>query len=628
MLLDVFGYDNFRPGQADAVQAALQHRDVVVLLPTGSGKSVCFQVPAIVDAQSGAGTTLVISPLIALMKDQVGSLQALGVAAAALHSHQDDAEQKAVVQQFLQGQLTLLYVSPERAALAGFRALLTRTPIARIAIDEAHCVSQWGHDFRPDYLLLRELREVVPAPMMALTATATSKVLQEISSQLGFERAIEIRQGFDRPNLSFEVQGHSREAERVAATLNQIEAAGIRGRGGQGRAIVYCSTRKVTERVAKALRGCGVRVGFYHAGRSKLARDRSQSAFEQGRTRVLVATNAFGMGIDLPDIRLIVHFQTPGSLEAYYQEAGRAGRDGLPAHCVLFFGLADLMTQRRLGQGGSSNTVSGGLLEQRREDALRKVQRYATEPECRHRALVMHFTGNNEEPICHRCDVCLSAVLGTVIDVGLRSDEDSTKAPIAQLPEAALLIILAAVDRLTRPVGRVNLARALRGGRAKSLARGGLLTMPEYGQLAEFSEAEVVAAIDQLLREERLIRKGRNYPTVWLPGKPVRETHPSRGQSNRDANDFAKPARSTHSSRYGGNIARALDNYRKRTARQLGWKPYMVFQKKVMLAIDQQEPDCLEALEGISGLGAAKIERFGEDILALVRTHRRKGDYD
>lgn len=623
-MLDTFGYDSFRPGQADAVAAGLQNRDVVVLLPTGSGKSVCFQVPAIVDAQAGAGTTLVISPLIALMKDQVGSLQARGIAAEALHSHQDAAEQKAVVQQFLQGQLTLLYVSPERAALAGFRALLKRTPIARIAIDEAHCVSQWGHDFRPDYLLLRELREFVQAPMMALTATATPRVLREISAQLGLEQVVEIRQGFDRPNLSFEVQGHSREAERVAATLKQIEAAGIRGRGGHGRVIVYCSTRKVTERVAKALRGCGVRVGFYHAGRTKLARDRAQSAFEQGRTRVLVATNAFGMGIDLPDIRLIVHFQTPGSLEAYYQEAGRAGRDGFPAHCVLFFGLADLMTQRRLGQGGSSNSVSGGVLEQRREDALAEVQRYAAEPQCRHRALVMHFTRSDDEPICNRCDVCL----GTVVDVGLHSEEDSKKEPVAKLPEEALLIVLAAVDRLTRPVGRVNLARALRGGRAKSLARGGLLTMPEYGQLSEFSEDEVIGAVDQLLSEERLVRKGRTYPTVWLPGKPVHETHPSRGESTRGADSSAKRGTRSGSSRYGGNIARALDNYRKRTARQLGWKAYMVFQKKVMLAIDEQEPKSLEALASISGLGDAKIERFGEDILALVRAHRRKDDFD
>lgn len=619
VLLETFGYESFRPGQEEAVQAALDSRDVVVLLPTGSGKSVCFQVPAIVDAQAGAGTTVVISPLIALMKDQVGSLQARGVAAQALHSHQDDAEQKAVIQQFLQGELTLLYVSPERAALAGFRALLTRTPIARIAIDEAHCVSQWGHDFRPDYLLLRELRDVVQAPMMALTATATPKVLREISSQLGLEQTVEIRQGFDRPNLSFEVQGHSREAERVVSTLKLIEAAGIRGRGGQGRVIVYCSTRKVTERVAKALRGCGVRVGFYHAGRTKLARDRSQSAFEQGRTRVLVATNAFGMGIDLPDIRLIVHFQTPGSLEAYYQEAGRAGRDGLPAHCVLFFGLADLMTQRRLAQGGSG--VSGGQLEQRREAALGEVQHYASQADCRHQALVMHFTRSQDEPVCHRCDLCL----GTAVDVGLYSDEESNKAPVAKLPEEALLVVLAAVDRLTRPVGRVNLARALRGGRAKNLARGGLLTMPEYGQLAQYSEEEVVGAVDQLLQEERLVRKGRTYPTVWLPGKPVHETHPSRGTSKREGDGTG---RRTASSRYGGNIARALDNYRKRTARQLGWKAYMVFQKKVMLAIDQQEPDSLEALHGISGLGDAKIERFGEDILALVRKHRSKDDYD
>lgn len=603
--------------------AGLEGRDVVVLLPTGSGKSLCFQVPALVDAERGAGTTIVISPLIALMNDQVGALQARGIKAAALHSHQEEAEQQTVVQQFLREELTLLYVSPERAALAGFRSLLTRVKVARIAVDEAHCVSQWGHDFRPDYLRLRELREVVAAPVVALTATATPKVLGEISTQLGLERPVAVRQGFDRPNLRFAVQGHRGEADRVAATLEQIEAAGIRGRGAQGRVIVYCSTRKVTERVAKALRGCGVRVGFYHAGRAKLAREKAQSAFEQGRTRVLVATNAFGMGIDLPDIRLIVHFQAPGSLEAYYQEAGRAGRDGLPADCLLLFGRADLVTQRRLAQGGSGGPVSGGLLEQRREDALAAVQDYATGAYCRHQRLVTHFTSNPDEPVCQRCDVCR----GTHADIGLYSDEEN-KAPIAELPEVALGVILAAVDRLTRPVGRVNLARALRGGRAKNLARGGLLTMPEYGQLGQYSEAEVVAAIDQLLTEQRLVRKGGNYPTVWLPGKAVRETSKRRAASNRAAAGSNQSSFRAKGRGYGGNVARALDNYRKRMARQLGWKPYMVMQKKVMLAIEQQEPSTLDALYDISGLGESKIDRFGEDILSLVRSNRPRRDDD
>jgi ATP-dependent DNA helicase RecQ len=611
ILVDVFGYPDFRPGQAEAVEAALSGRDAIVLLPTGSGKSVCYQIPAIAAASLGAGTTIVISPLIALMQDQVGSLTGRGVLAAALHSHQDSEEQAEAVACFLRGELELLYVSPERAAKASFRRMMERTPIALLAIDEAHCVSQWGHDFRPDYMLLSELREVVDAPMIALTATATPVVMKEIESRLALRDARIIRTGFDRPNLAFSVRAIRTEAARNEVVLEQIDQAGLRGRGARGRAIIYCSTRKVTERVAKALRTAGIRVGHYHAGRTKLARERAQSAFEAGRTRVLVATNAFGMGIDLPDIRLIIHFQTPGSVEAYYQEAGRAGRDGEPARCLLFFGRADLATQRRL----SERSVTSAVIDQRRDDALARIERYATELRCRHQALVSHFTGQADEPECGRCDTCR----GDAIEVEASYIREEAASKIESLPDNAKDTIVAAVDRLSRPVGRRNLAQALRGGKAKSLSRGGLLSMPEYGVLSAYNEDSVIAAIDHLLIEGRLQRTGRKYPTVWIPGKPVRSEKTS-ARAGQLAS--ARPARST--SRYGGDIARALDNYRKRTARALGWKTYMVFQRRVMLAIDREEPESLEALARISGLGPSKIERFGEDVLGLVRQHRRR----
>jgi len=611
VLVEVFGYPDFRPGQGDAVGAVLSGRDGIVLLPTGSGKSICYQIPALVAARRGAGTTIVISPLIALMQDQVGALIGRGVQAAALHSHQDDAEQAEVVACFLRGELELLYVSPERAAKASFRRMMQRTQIALLAIDEAHCVSQWGHDFRPDYMLLSELRDVVDAPMIALTATATPIVMKEIESRLALRDARIVRTGFDRPNLSFAVRAIRTERARNEVVLEELDRAGIRGRGARGRAIIYCSTRKVTERVAKTLRAAGLRAGYYHAGRTKLARERAQTAFEVGRTRVLVATNAFGMGIDLPDIRLIVHFQTPGSVEAYYQEAGRAGRDGDPARCLLFFGRGDLATQRRL----SERSATSAVLDQRRDDALAQIERYATEMGCRHRALVSHFTGQADAAECGRCDFCR----GDATEVASSFIRDPSPSPVEALPDSAKDTIVAAVDRLSRPVGRRNLAQALRGGKAKTLSRGGLLALPEYGTLSEHSEDAVVGAIDHLLAEGRLQRTGRKYPTVWIPGKPIRSPKSARG------NGDAAPARKARStSRYGGDIARALDNYRKRTARALGWKTYMVFQRRVILAIDREEPDSLEALARISGLGPAKIERFGEDVLGLVRQHRRR----
>jgi ATP-dependent DNA helicase RecQ len=363
----VFGYVGFRPGQAEAVEAAVSGRDAVVLLPTGSGKSLCYQVPALVAFEAGRGTTLVVSPLIALMRDQVGALDGRGVAAAALHSHQSDAVGRDAVARLLRGELALLYVSPERAGKEAFRRLLGRARIAGLAIDEAHCVSQWGHDFRPDYLRLHELREQSDAPMMALTATATDVVLAEIEARLALRDPLRVRSGWERPNLSFSVRPLRAHAERLDALRAELDAAGLRPRRGAGRALVYCATRKITEKVAAALRSEGFGVGHYHAGRTKLARERAQAAFEAGRTRVLVATNAFGMGIARPDIRVLVHSQTPGSLEAYYQVAGRAGRDGAPARCVLFHGAADLVTQRRLAASGDASA----FLARRREDALR-----------------------------------------------------------------------------------------------------------------------------------------------------------------------------------------------------------------------------------------------------------------
>jgi ATP-dependent DNA helicase RecQ len=471
--------------------------------------------------------------------------------------------------------------------------------------------------------------------MIALTATATPLVLDEIEKRLRLREPVRVRTGFDRPNLAFEVRALRTEKERIDVVLAELDRAGVRGRGGRGgsargRALVYCSTRKVTERVAKALRGAGLRVGHYHAGRTKLARERAQDAFEMGRTRVLVATNAFGMGIDLPDIRLIVHFQTPGSVEAYYQEAGRAGRDGEPARCVLFFGRGDLATQRRL----SEKSGTSAAMDQRRDDSLAAIERYATETDCRHRVLVSHFTGSGEEPECGRCDVCLGEVSGDGLGSGLESDEagrwdgDDARAgarggpPLASLSDSEKGAIVAAVDRLRRPVGRRKLAQALRGGKAKSLARGGLLTLPEYGTLSGHVEDAIVGAIDELLREGRLQKTGRKYPTVWIPGKAVRGRS---GDSEEEGEAGGSGSRARAVSRYGGDIARALDNYRKRTARKLGWKTYMVFQRNVMIAIERVKPESLEALARVPGMGPAKVERFGQDVLALVREHRGRG---
>src|SRR4051812_46328585 len=386
VLRERFGHAAFRPGQATAIEAVLGGRDAVVLLPTGAGKSSCFQVPAVVAARRGAGTTIVVSPLIALMNDQVDGLRARGIAAAAIHSQEDDDERRAAIGAMVRGELVLVYVSPERAVLDSFQRLVGRARIAMLAIDEAHCVSQWGHDFRPEYMRLCELREVIRAPVIALTATATPRVMAEIASGLALRDPVTVRGDFRRPNLAFEVQHHRGDEARLAATIEALARAGLRQRTGTGRGIVYCSTRKKTETVARALKAAGFAVGHYHAGRTGPVRERTQSAFALGRTRVLVATSAFGMGVDYPDVRVIVHFQAPGSLEAYYQEAGRAGRDGEPGHCLMLFGAADLMTQRRLHDRAGDG---------RHEAALAALERYAHAASCRQQILCAHFTDHD-----------------------------------------------------------------------------------------------------------------------------------------------------------------------------------------------------------------------------------------
>jgi ATP-dependent DNA helicase RecQ len=391
--------------------------------------------------------------------------------------------------------------------------------------------------------------------------------------------------------------------QRYAMTVEALEQAGLRGRAqslGAGRAIIYCSTRKKTEAVADHLKSNGFAVGHYHAGRTALARDRMHSSFAAGRTRVLVATSAFGMGVDYPDVRVTIHFQTPGSVEAYYQEAGRAGRDGLPSSCVMLFGASDLMTQRRLGE-------RGGTLHPRLEDALAAIERYANGRECRQQVLCGHFVDANgaDLPTCGRCDVCVDP--DSILVVPERE-------PVQALPASEQQLIIDAVSQLSRSIGKTNLARALRGSKAKAMTAHGLLHLPQHGALAHQSEASIIAAIEAMIAERRLIRRGRKYPTVALPGAAAKRA-PSSTPRNARAARSSRPTRTFH------GIKLALDSYRKQKARQLKWKSYMVFQRSTIAAIDARRPRTVAELERIPGLGPAKIARFGDDILAIVSRH-------
>ncbi len=584
LLHEVFGHTTLRPGQALCVTRALESRDTLAVLPTGGGKSLCYQLPALHLARTNHKTSLVISPLIALMQDQVEALRAHGIRAAALHSQLDYLEQRRVSAEFVTGKLDLLYLSPERATTEGFRRLMhnSRECIGILAIDEAHCISRWGHDFRPEYRRLAELRTLLgDPPTIALTATATATVRQDIVRSLGLQNAEIIMGSFRRHNLEFKVFPLKRQQERLEqlkATLKAQEP---------GRSIVYCSSRKLVDKVASWLRVNGFRnrVAHYHAGRTNNARMAAHDRYHQGTQPIMVATNAFGMGIDHPNVRTVVHFQTPGSLEAYYQEAGRAGRDGEPAQCLLFFGIQDLVLQNRLIPTAHHHLIEG-------------IESYARGSACRQAHLERYFVGSELSHNCGLCDQCKGEAK-TLPTTHASGDPNA-------LDEHALNTIIQCVGALRRPVGKTNLAKGLRGSQAKTLKRTGLLTNPEHGALKHHTIEDLIAAIGALLDTGRLVRRGQKYPTLWLPNKPIRTTsHKTKKESTQ------RPR--------GSTLRRALQNYRKRKARSLKWKAYMVFQKQVIDAIEVHRPKTLWELEQMPGLGPAKIERFGDDLLLLIR---------
>lgn len=613
-LKSVFGFDDFRPGQESVVAALMAKRNVLAIMPTGAGKSLCFQLPAII----APGLTVVVSPLIALMSNQVSLLTAMGVPAGSINSSQDRSKNVAVWRQAQAGEIKLLYMSPERLLDERMIGALQKLDIAQFVIDEVHCVSQWGHDFRPEYLRLRELRRVTDAPMIALTATATPRVRAEIEDVLGLVQPVRVTGSFARPNLAFSNHALRTDGERMVVLTAALAQAGLAARKGVGRAIVYCSTRKKAQSVAKALVSRGFAAGFYHAGRTKLARERAQRAFEQGKTRVLVATNAFGMGIDYDDVRLLVHFQLPGTLEAYYQEAGRAGRDGGPARCMLFHGAADVMTQRRL-MGDAPAGRAGREHHAHREQALQLLVAYAGGHQCRQQVLCAHFAGSSEGiAACGRCDVCTGSALSVVEDPG----QDRAEAPpgvalTAEERQELRAQVLAIMGAIARPLGVMTLVRGLRGSKAKPVLAAKLQRLPQYSTLAAHGEAAIASIFAELLREGVLVTQGRKYPTVWradaeLPGR-------GRAAGRGGAGKGAGKGRGKREGGGQGELARQLESYRRSTARRLKWKPYMVFHRKVVLAVARARPQSPAELALISGLGPAKIERFGEDILALVK---------
>ncbi|MEQ8479654.1 MAG: DNA helicase RecQ [Hoeflea sp.] len=598
ILRRVYGYPAFRGRQADVVGSLVSGGDAVVLFPTGAGKSLCFQIPAL--CRPGVG--IVVSPLIALMRDQVEALRQLGVRAAALNSSLSREEFMDVGAVISRGELDLLYVTPERIVTQGFRDMIGNAQIALFAIDEAHCVSQWGHDFRPEYRKLGQLGEIWPGvPRIALTATADPHTRQDIIDRLNLGSARVFTTSFDRPNIAYEIVERDQPRQQLLRFL-------ARHKGSSG--IVYCLSRAKVEDTAEWLNRQGIRARAYHAGMDRADREASQDAFLNEEELCLVATVAFGMGIDKPNVRYVAHLDLPGSVEAYYQETGRAGRDGLPSDAWMTYGMADVIQRGRMIDGGAS-TEDVKRVERAKLNALLGICESAG---CRRQAILAHF-GEAHGGNCGNCDTCLKPV----------ETWDGTDAAIKAL---------AAVYRTGERFGAGHLIDVLTGVENEKTARFGHTEMPVFGVGRDIPVKTWQSVYRQLLAaglvnvDHEAFGALRLVPeearAVFRHEREVRfrKDRPAGPKASRRQSSGAANARSTLE-QADGELFEALRAARMGIARELSVPPYVVFPDTTLVAFATERPQDREALLAISGVGQSKLERYGDAFLNVIREHSR-----
>ncbi|MSO82451.1 MAG: DNA helicase RecQ [Acidobacteria bacterium] len=592
-----WGYAAFRPLQREAMEAILAGRDSMVVLPTGGGKSLCFQAPAVVQS----GLAVVVSPLISLMKDQVDTLVGNGVPAGLYNSSLSPGEKAAVVAGLREGRYRLLYVSPERLVGEGsdsFISLLSACRVSFVAVDEAHCISQWGHDFRPEYRQLWQIRQRLPGiSMHAYTATATARVRRDIASQLGLQDPLSFIGVFDRPNLVYRVLPRATLKRQIADVLE-------RHRGEAG--IVYCTSRREVDALAGWLTGIGTPALPYHAGLGDDERSRNQDAFLSERVDVMVATVAFGMGIDRSNVRFVVHAGAPRSLEHYQQESGRAGRDGLEAECLLIYSTADFMKWRvMLEQNGELTDASRTL--------LRQMERYGTSIACRHRHLSEYFGDRYEKDGCGACDYCLDELepVETPVVIGRK--------------------ILSCVVRVGQRFGATHVASVLRGHASEQVVARGHDTLSTFGLLPHASVAEVRGYIEQLTGHGLLQQTDAAYPVLVLTPKGLallKDDTSCPGLTlarQRVPRKDAPRPKSRVEAESWQDVDRALFDrlrgVRLETARARGVPPYVIFHDATLREMARLRPTTIGALLEVKGVGARKADDLGEIFLDAIRAH-------
>lgn len=597
VLKTYFGYDSFRPQQEEIIRHLLQKRDALVLMPTGGGKSVCYQVPALVCA----GTAVVVSPLISLMKDQVESLCTNGIAAAALNSNNDETENLRIRRACMEGKLKLLYISPEKL-LAEANYLLRDISISFFAIDEAHCISQWGHDFRPEYAQLGILRNLFPqTPVIALTATADKLTREDIVRQLHLREPRIFLSSFDRPNLSLTVKRGYQQKEKNKAILDFIG----RHRGESG--IVYCMSRSKTESVAQMLQKNGIRTAVYHAGLDTEKRNRAQDDFINDRIQVVCATVAFGMGIDKSNVRWVIHYNLPKSIESFYQEIGRAGRDGLPSDTLLFYSMADLILLTKFANESGQREIN---LEK-----LQRMQQYAEADICRRRILLNYF-GEQRTHDCGNCDVCKNPPErfdGTVI----------------------VQKALSAIARTNQQIGTQMLVDILRGNLDAELKEKGYHQLKTYGAGRDIPARDWQDYLLQMLQMGyfEVAYNESNHLKITPAGSDIlfgretarlvvirrEETTGTRGRKRQAASPVMRELPLGMDSGESTDLFEALKDLRKRLADEEVLPAYIVLSDKVLHLLAAQRPTTLEAFGNVSGISEYKKRKYGKEFVKLIR---------